>query len=47
MLEVTEPVADCTANAASAPVARETAGESKGIIGSFQLSESGFPSLNS
>ena len=47
MLEVTEPDADCTANAASASVARATAGESKGIIGSFQLCESDYPSLNS
>ena len=38
LLEVIESVADCIANAASAPVARATAGESKGIIGSFQLS---------
>ena len=45
--EVIEPVVDCVVNAASAAVARATAGESKGIIGSFQLSESDFPSLNS
>ena len=47
LLEVSEPVADCTAKAAGAAAARATAGESKGIIGSFQLSESDFPSLNS
>ena len=47
LLEVPEPDADCTANAASAAVATVTAGESKGIIGSFQRSESDFPSLNS
>ena len=47
LLEVIEPVANCIANAASAVVALATAGESKGIIGSFQPSESVFPSLNS
>ena len=38
LLEVTESDAVCGANAASAAVARPTAGESKGIIGSFLLS---------
>ena len=47
LLEVTASDAVCAANAASAAVARPTAGESKGIIGSFLLSESDFPSLNS
>ena len=47
LLEVTEPVVTCTANAASAVVAKATAGESKGIIGLSRFSESEFPSLNS
>ena len=47
LLEVTEPVVNCAANAARTVVAKATAGESKGIIGLSRFSASEFSSLNS